>query len=104
MKSRKTLSKIILITIVFFILCTMQNIVNAGEFIGNAEGFIGLGKDQEEVISEDGLKEISDSLLSILMLVGTNNGYKFGYFSFNKCPWVFLPLQGYPVKAIFIGT
>ena len=48
----------------------MQNIVNAGEFIGNAEGFIGLGKDQEEVISEDGLKEISDSLLSILMPVG----------------------------------
>lgn len=70
MKLGKNIARIILITIVFFILCTMQNVVNAGEFIENAKGFVSLGAKEDEVISQGGLEEISNTLLGILVPVG----------------------------------
>ena len=69
MKINKVIIKVLIISTIFFIFLNMQNTVNAGEFIGNARDFIGLAGD-DEVISEDGLKQISNSLLSILIPVG----------------------------------
>ena len=72
MKINKVIIKVLIISTIFFIFLNIQNTVKAGEFIENAEGFLRLPQDNQsdEVISEDGLKQISNSLLSILIPVG----------------------------------
>ena len=72
MKINKIIIKVLILSIIFFIFLNIQNTVKAGEFIENAEGFLRLPQDNQsdEVISEDGLVEISNSLLSILFPVG----------------------------------
>lgn len=70
MGTKKILSRIILIATIFFILCTIQNTVRAGEFIENGRAFLELGANEPEVIDKTGLKAISDNLLSILMPIG----------------------------------
>ena len=72
MKINKIIIKVLILSIIFFIFLNIQNTVKAGEFIENAEGFLRLPQDNQsdEVISEDGLKQISNSLLSILIPVG----------------------------------
>ena len=71
MNMRKILSRVILITILFFILFSIQNTVKAGEFLGKANDFLKLGEeDSTDTISEDGLVEISNSILGVLIPVG----------------------------------
>ena len=72
MKINKIIIKVLILSTIFFIFLNIQNTVKAGEFIENAEGFLRLPQDNQsdEVISEDGLVEISNSLLSILFPVG----------------------------------
>ena len=72
MKINKIIIKVLILSIIFFIFLNIQNTVKAGEFIENAEDFLKLPQENQtdEVISEDGLVEISNSLLSILFPVG----------------------------------
>lgn len=71
MNGKKILNRIILISILFFILFSIYNTVRAGEYLERAEDFISLGQeDATDTISEDGLVEISNSLLGILIPIG----------------------------------